>query len=390
MSIRRFAFAAGLLLGQVSASTPAASSPLVSSQVSVATATCRTELGTSSVKAVPTTTVTHTIHDRTPVVVLTTILETITVTPAVSTERVTGYETTTITSTADAITDIFSTTSTEFDTATVTLTPAPITTTVGEVFSSTSTSTSTITTSAGFTPIVDTLPPSVTFKRSLEENYDCSPWLDDWKYPQAVVCHEKKIIKTTTVSTVTGSPITYTAATPTTTVTITTIITSSSVVVPSDVSTTLSFSATSTITETTFAPGETSTSTSTSTVLAGTTTTSFYAACATNNIAGSPLSSDYGPFAGKYIYALLVSNVAGQNIGVGYTDSAYDCCVSCIADPTCAFSYYFAPSSYCYMTTSSTCSAASNYGTAYIQDGSSDVQISNGYCGHVKGTIAAL
>ncbi|KAJ5835056.1 hypothetical protein N7447_001082 [Penicillium robsamsonii] len=277
--------------GEVSTSSPSASS-----QVPVATATCRTELGPSSVKVVPTTTIT-----------------------------LTGYETTIITSTADAITDIFLTTSTEFDTAALTLTPAPITTTVGEVFLSTSTSTSTIATSAGFTPIVDTLPPSVTFKRSLEENDDCSPWLDDWKYPQAVVCHVKNIIKATTVSIVIGSPITSTAVTPTTTVTITTTITSSSVVVPSDVSTTLSFSTTSTITETMFAPGETSTTTSTTTVLAGTTTTSFYAACAANNIAGSPLSSDYRPFAGKYIYALLFSNVAGRDIIVSNTDSTYDC-----------------------------------------------------------------
>ncbi|KAJ5384474.1 hypothetical protein N7517_002385 [Penicillium concentricum] len=390
MSIRRFALAAGLLLGQVSANTPAASSPPASSQAPVATANCRTELGTSSVKVVPTTTITRTIHDRTPVVVLSTILETVTVTPAVSTEIVTDYETTIITSTADAITDTFSTTSTEFDTATLTLTPAPVTITVAEVFSSTSTSTSTIATSAGFTPIVDTLPPSVTYKRSLEENEDCSPWVDDWKYPQAVVCHEKKIIKTTTVSTIIGSPVTSTAATPTTRVTIINTITSSSVIVPSDVSTTLSFSATSTITETTSTPAETTTVTSTTTVLAGTTTTSFYAACATNNIAGSPLSSDYGPFAGKYIYALEVSHVPGQNLGVGNTDSAYHCCVTCITDPTCAFSYYYGPLSYCYVTTGSTCSAGSNYGTAYVHDDPSDVQISNGYCGHVKGTLAAL
>ncbi|KAJ5163637.1 uncharacterized protein N7500_005467 [Penicillium coprophilum] len=393
MFIRQFTLAAGLLLGQVSASTPAASSPPASSQAHAPTASCRTELGPSSVKVVPTTTITRTIHDHTPVVVLTTILETVTVTPAVSTEIVTGYTTTTVTSTADAITDTFSTTSTEFDTATLTLTPAPITTTVAEVVSTTSTQTSTIATSAGFTPIADTLPPSVTFKRSLEENDDCSPWVDDWKYPQAVVCHEKNIIKTTTVSTVTGSPITSTAATPTTTVTVTTTITTSSVIVPSDVSTTLSFSTTSTITETTFAAGETITATTTNTVLAGTTTTSFYAACATNNVAGSPLSSDFGPYAGKQIYALEMSHIPGQNMAVGNTNSGYDCCASCIADAHCAISYYYAGSGvkYCYLITGSTCSPGSNYGTAYIQDGSATgVQISNGNCGYVKGTLRSV
>lgn len=391
MFIRRLALAAALLLGQVSASTPAASSPPASSQAHVATETCRTELGTSSVKSVPTTTITRTIHQRTPVVVLTTLLETVTVTPAVSTEILTDYETTIITSTADAITDIFSTTSTEFDTATLTLTPAPITTTVAEVLSTISTSTSTIATSAGFIPIADTLPPTVTAKRSLEEDDDCSPWVDDYKYPQAVVCHEKNIIKTTTISTVTGSPTTITAATPTTTVTVTNTITTSSVILPSDVSTTLSFSTTSTITETTFAAGETSTVTSTSTVLGGTTTTSFYAACATNNIAGAPLSSEFGSAAGKYIYSLTFTHVPGQQMTVGNTNSAYDCCASCMASSTCAMSYYYSASSsvkYCYLIATNTCSVASTFGTASLQSGMTGVQISNGNCGHVIGTNA--
>ncbi|QQK41063.1 TonB box, conserved site [Penicillium digitatum] len=389
MSIRRFAFAAALLLGQASASTPVASSPLASSQAQVATETCRTELGPSSVKLVPTTTITRTIHERTPVVVLTTTLETVTVTPAGSTEIVTDYETTVITSTADVITDTFSTTSTDFDTATLTLTPAPVTTTVAEVLSTTSTSTSTIATSVGFTPIVDTLPPTVTAKRSLEEVDDCSPWVDDYKYPQAVVCYEKNIIKTTTLSTVTGSLVTVTVATPTTTVTITNTITSSSVILPSDVSTTLSFSTTSTITETTLAAGETSTVTSTHTVLAGTTTTSFYAACATNNIAGNPLSSDFGSAAGKFIYSLEFTHVPGQKLTVGNTNSAYDCCASCLESSTCAMSYYYAPSSavrYCYVIATTTCSFASTYGTAYLQSGVTGVQISNGNCGHVIGS----
>lgn len=66
-------------------------------------------------KSLPTTTITRTIHQRTPVVILTTTLETVTVTPAVLTEIVTDYETTVITSTADAVTDTFSTTSTDLD-----------------------------------------------------------------------------------------------------------------------------------------------------------------------------------------------------------------------------------------------------------------------------------
>ncbi|KAJ5467729.1 hypothetical protein N7475_005481 [Penicillium sp. IBT 31633x] len=390
MSIRCLTLVAGLLLGQASAKTLEASF-LPSSQAQVSTAVCRTVLGPSSVSLVPTTTITRTIHERTPIAILTTTVETITVTPAASTEIVTNHETIVVTFTAEAITDIFSTTSTEFETATVTLTPAPITTTVSAVLSTTYTSTSTIPAPAGFTPVSDTLPPTVTAKRSLEEEEDCSPWLDDYKYPQEVVCHEKKIIKTTTVSTVSGSPITITAATPISTTTETTTITSSSVVLPSDVSTTLSFSTTSTLTETTYAPGETSTVTSTTTVLAGTATTSFYAACATNNIAGSPLSSDFGMAEGKYIYILEFSNIPGNQLTVGNTNSAYDCCVSCMESPTCAISYYNPFSSsvkYCYLLGTTSCSSSSTYGTAWLHSAASNMQVSNGNCGHVRGINA--
>lgn len=57
-------------------------------------------------------------------------------TPAVSTGIVTDYQTTTLISTADTITNTFSTTSTENDTATLTLTPAPITASVFTTISS--------------------------------------------------------------------------------------------------------------------------------------------------------------------------------------------------------------------------------------------------------------
>ncbi|KAJ5766107.1 uncharacterized protein N7511_003723 [Penicillium nucicola] len=391
MSFNRFVFAAGLLLGQVSATSSVASSQLASSQVHVHTADCQTHLGTSSVKAVPTTTITRTYHDPSPVVIFTTTQETLTVTPAVSTEIITDYETTTLTSTANAITDTFSTTSTEYDTATVTLTPAPITSTVFSTASSTSTVTSTIATSAGFTPIVDTMAAPTVYKRTLEqqEEEQCSPWLDDYEYPQNVVCHEKRVIKTTTLSTVTEAPATVTAATPSTTVTVTNTITSNSVVLPSDVSTTLSYSTTSTITETTTAAAETDTVTATTSILAGVTTTAAYAACATNNIAGSPLSSDFGAYAGYYISSLTFTHVTGESLSVGNTASPYDCCVSCIETANCAMSYYWASGTvkYCYKIATTVCSTTSTYGTANLISGSSATQLSNGNCGTIKASL---
>ena len=208
--------------------------------------------------------------------------------------------------------------------------------------------------------------------------------------PQKVVCHERYIIKATTVSTITESPITATATTYTTTLTVTNTITSNSVVVPSDVSTTLSYSTTSTITETSFGPGETSTVTSTTTVVGAITTASFHAACATNNIAGLSLSSDFGSLEGKYIYYLTFSQIPGATLTVGNTASAYDCCVNCMESSTCAMTYYSHISSsvaYCYLIHTNTCAFSANYATAAVQDGATTMQVSNGNCGFVKGTI---
>ncbi|KAJ5684633.1 uncharacterized protein N7477_000978 [Penicillium maclennaniae] len=393
MSIHRFALAASFLLGQVSASTPAASSPVRSSQAHVPTVSCRTELGLNSVKSVPTTTVTRVAHDHTPVVIYSTVQDTVTVTPSTSTATATEYDTTTITSTADTITDTFSTTSTEYDTATVTLTDDPVTVTVYTTISSTSTSISTISTSSGFTPIVDTFATPTAVKRSLDEDENCSPWLDEYKYPQKVECYEKVVLKTTSISTVTESPSTTTAATPSTTVTETSTITSNSVVVPSDVSTTLSYSTTSTITETTLVAGETTTVTSTTTAVVSTATASFYEACAANNIATSPLTSDYGSYAGKYINVVQFTRISGEGMSVGSTDTAYDCCVSCIQTSDCALSYFMAVSggsNYCYVITTTTCSATSNYATVYTYGNPTTINLANGNCGHYVGTEAPL
>ena len=388
MSIQRLTLAAGLLLGQVSSSTPAASSSVPSSQAYIPSVSCRTVLGTSSVESVPTTTFTRVVHDPTPIVIFSTTQDTVTVTPAVSTATVTDYETTTVTSTAYTVTDTFSTTSTEYDTMTVTLTDDPVTATIYTTVSTTSTSTSTVATSSGFTPIADTMPTASAYKRSLTEDDSCSPWLDDYKYPKEVKCREKVIIKTTTVSTLTEAPFTTIAPTPSTTVTVTSTVTSDSVVVPSDVSTTLSYSTTSTITETSYAAGETSTVTSTTTAVVALATASYYDACAANNIAGSPLSSDFGSMAGQYIYLISFTNVPGESLTVGNTASAYDCCVSCIESSNCAMSYYNAISSsvqYCYLIHTTTCSATSTYASAYVYSSSTTIELSNGNCGYVKG-----
>ncbi|KAJ5888636.1 hypothetical protein N7495_008677 [Penicillium taxi] len=386
MSFSRFALA-GLLLSVANAVSV---SP-VSSQAQVQpSATCRTILGDESLSSVPTITKTRRVHDPTPVVVFTTVQDTVTYTPSLSTILATDYETATITSTATPATDVFSTTSTEFEYTTSWVTPSDVTATLWSTSSITQTSTATIASSPGFTPIVDTLPTATVAKRSLaEDQEECVPWLDDYQYPKEVICHEKYIIKTTTVSTVTETPITATAAAPSTTVTVTSTITSNTVVVPSDVSTTLSFSTTSYITVVTDAPAVTDTVTSTATEIVAISTTSSYAACATNNIASSPLSSDYGSFAGQYINAVAFTKVPGMRISVGDTSSQTACCESCQQSSDCAFSYYAGISSslrYCYLVHTTTCSVADTYSTAWIEHTVSSLSISNGNCGHYVGS----
>ncbi|KAJ5628455.1 hypothetical protein N7490_010683 [Penicillium lividum] len=389
MSLGRFTLSA--LLGSASAGTLLSSSP-ASSQAHIHTAACTTIFGIESESTVPTTTITRRIHDPTPIVIFSTVQDTVTVTPSVSTLTETDYETSTITFTDTTATDVFSTTLTEFDTATLTVTPDDITSTVFSTISVTFTSTSTVPTSDGFTPIADTLATASAYrKRDVSLVDDCAPWIDDYEYPQEVICREKVILKTTTTSIVTETPLTTTAVAPSTTVTATSTITSSSVVVPSDVSTTLSYSTTSTITETSTAPAVTDTVTATTTVTAAVITTSSFGACATNNIAGAPLSSDFGDLEGEYIWNFSWTSVAGYSISAFRSDSAYDCCESCQESSNCAFSYFrqFTSSSAdCWLVETTTCSASSEFGYVYLETSTTSIfnvfQASNGNCGQVR------
>ncbi|KAJ5138170.1 uncharacterized protein N7443_009548 [Penicillium atrosanguineum] len=375
MSIHRFALA-GLLLGSVSASS-SVSSP-ASSRVHVPSVTCRTVIGTTSVASVSTTTLTRTLHDRLPIVTFTTTQDTVTETPATFTLSLMDYKTTTVTVTEDT-----------FDTATVTVPGDVVTATIYITVSTTSTTTSTIATSDGFTPIADTIPTPFASRRSLLDEDDCSegPWIDDYQYPLEVECHEKIIFKTTSTSTVTGVPITTTVATPITTATEISTISTTSFVVPGDLSTTLSYSTTSTLTMTTYVPGETTTVTSTTTALAAVATATVVDSCAANNIAGAPVSSEFGSFAGQYINEINFITVPGYKVTTASSDSAYDCCVSCIETSGCAFSWFVDESSqsYCYLVMTTTCSTTSTYGTAGFNSNPNNWQLSNGNCGYVKG-----
>jgi hypothetical protein len=145
--------------------------------------------------------------------------------------------------------------------------------------------------------------------------------------------------------------------------------------VPIDASTTLTESATTEITTTATASSTlTTTIATTSTILAPLAT--FYAACDTNNrvstINGSPITNsiDYNGFT------------------VSASDSAYNCCVSCIQSATCGASwfldsYLYGPANQCYMFAySSSCSGSTADAKLLTDDGSgATLTASNGYCG---------
>ncbi|OJJ42963.1 hypothetical protein ASPZODRAFT_136833 [Penicilliopsis zonata CBS 506.65] len=380
------ALMAGFLLGHASASSSSAVAS--SSHIYLSsTVTCYSQLGLTSVASIPTTSITRTISDTNPVVVYTTAQDTVTVTPGAITVTLTDYETDIVISTASTVTDTFSTTSTEYDTTTVVVTPAPVTATETTTVDTTIITTTTVPTPAGFTPVADTLSTTLAVtnakkKRSLteeEEEDTCGavgPY--DYQYATAVECVAKVTLHTTSTSTVTATPATATAATPTTTTTDTATITSTSTVVP-DVSTTLSYSTTSTLTETSTADPETSTLTVTATSTT-VSTTSYYAACATNNIAGLPFSSDFGALAGEYINTIDYQGITGEEFKVASGATAYDCCAACQENSICIFSMF--EDNYCYSIETSDCSA-SNYVYVTVGAGDYGVTLSNGLCGEI-------
>ncbi|KAJ5619403.1 hypothetical protein N7510_003387 [Penicillium lagena] len=364
----------------------------------------RTQTHTSTVRArhtelgqfephghVPTLTVEKTRTIPHPITLLSTIHFTTTrkLKPVTVTE--TDFVSSTLYVTAAANTDVISVTSTEFETDAVSLTPSAISSTVSTDVTTTVTSTSTIEASGGFLPIASTLPTDTAvasikqelIKRELDRHRSRSIGLKDLRHPQAVKCIEETVIETTIIEIVVGKPITKTVPASRITTRTTSVITATSTIIPSAISSTFIYTTTSTLSPTTTLQPSTITLTPTNTVTASS-TASFYAACATPNIAGSPLSSDFGSAAGEYITQVLwtPAQIPGSTLLTGDASSAYDCCVSCIQDDSCAFSTFGV--GYCYLVNSRKCSG-SNYANALVVQGESGgpIQVSNGNCGVV-------
>ncbi|KAK4556286.1 hypothetical protein LTR86_006430 [Recurvomyces mirabilis] len=358
------------------------------------TVTCATQLATTSYGG-PVSTKTITKQLPTNIIpILTTSHPTKSITPSPVTTTSTAVVTTTSTSTASTITDTFSTTSTVISTTTTTSTSTYVSTLTAST-TTTTTATSTVQPTAAITPIdqssgdtnyAGSKRRAVKHPRRQVAQFDeravsqkpKNPCPPTKSWPVAVTCTDYFQVRYTESIILVGTTITKTAPTPTSTATITSTVTTVSTVVPSDVSTTLSFS--TTITSIVSTATISTSIVSTTTTLTATTTTDYYAACGPSNILG-PRIQDGRYLDASYFYSGQVSSV---NAG-----SAYDCCVVCSTTPSCLFSEFSDDSGKLCLNvvdTSRTCSASYLAGEFFTRnDGSSSgaFYYSNGYCGQL-------
>lgn len=369
--------------------------PLFAASASAGTLTCRTELGSKSIKNVPTDFVTKTKSVRPTV--------TTTVTP-VTTEWVrywyviTKLTTTTRVVTDSTVTDTFSTTTTLYNVATNTIT-STLTATATDTITTSSTSTTIVPTATGWRPIADTVNRNSLAKRADESERELEHphairavtskkpgGLTAASWPSKVHCTQNVPNKNTLTVTKTQPAMTqispYWSKT-----TKTKTLSSTSTVVPSDVSTTETYSSTSSVTTfvTTFTTQTTTVSTTTTSIIPGPT---LYDACTKgNNIFGSNFN------AGGVGY--YITNIANNGPGVASdfkivadgASSATECCSACHAFAGCE-TWSFRPTSRnCFLLyhEGSTCSAQTQHPNFFLSKKGSDTGagyvVGNGNCG---------
>ncbi|OAP55337.1 hypothetical protein AYL99_10310 [Fonsecaea erecta] len=327
-----------------------------------------------------------TIYNPCTVTLTSTTTKTLTPAASTSTTTITSTATTTLSTSFSVITQT-STTTTTSDTTTITSATTTTTTTV-----TSSSSTSTVAAPATFTPIQTSLPGSTysgsggsdpVSKREAKPGPGPRPGrqnqpgsqggFSQWRHPQGVTCQIwVPGTCSTTVTTVT-STVTGTATTVTSTSTTTTTITSAPVGVTTT-TTTVTATSVSTITDT-------STSTSTSTTTTYLSTTTVYAACATNN------------FADEYQGEPLVEYTGGYSTVSDVTvDTAYDCCVAAITLGNSAiWAFIIGPGAgTCEVgqTDDSCPEPSTNPSTGYYETtGAPTVVGGNSYCGEVNAAV---
>ncbi|KAJ5604562.1 hypothetical protein N7510_009716 [Penicillium lagena] len=333
---------------------------------------------------VPTATVRHT-KTLAPIIIIYTEHPTVTKTRAAVTHTKTKIVKSTTSVTAAANTDTVCVTSTEFDTTTKTRTPPAVTSTVCTDTTITTTTTSNIPTVYGFIPIISTLPTPTAVKKEKEEKRELVPLerrsqgFDhaDFRYPKSVKCTHEVVVEVIIIEIIIGPPIIKWLPAHTTTVTKTDHISVTKTIVPPDVSATVTDTITSTICVDTTLPAVTDTVTSTNTATASAVSTA-YDACATNNIAITPFSHEFGDIAGDYLVELTIPHhVRDVTQTQASSDSPYDCCVLCAQDSSCVLSGY--EDGTCFIYNAARCVPSENQLTGSISHrGKSGVGLSNG------------
>ncbi|KAK3646348.1 hypothetical protein LTR56_003108 [Elasticomyces elasticus] len=261
--------------------------------------------------------------------------------------------------------------------------------------------TSTVPTSAGWLPVQSSLPSSAAKKRSLalapvnersvaprhgtlfpRAQGDTGvpaankPLPAFW--PKSVVCVQLVIAFSTKIISKTAKTATSTLPVYTYSVTKVSVTTLTSTVIPTDASTTVTVLSTSTsvlMPAPTLTLSETSTAVQTVVVPSAT----IYAACSPDNLAGT-------------VDGQGVNDFTKGSASLAWTDdnTSYDCCVSCINNPSCASTAFFptwSPGFRCMASLQSSCSAAGQYQyTALLNPNpilppGSGWYIGNGNCG---------
>ncbi|CAK4033504.1 Hypothetical predicted protein [Lecanosticta acicola] len=342
------------------------------------------------------------------------ITPTSTFTPGQSTLLSTTTITQTSTTSLPQTTDTFSSTLSFTDTSTVSTTLVSTILSTTTVTTTSTLDTTTVAASAGFTPIWSALSSSghaaskkvkrgsvirdaepgaqpeaeanarFGYKKQTGNgpkitcNPDGSLTYNPPQYRGSVTCYKQvQVVTTKLLPTTAMTTKTVTAPRLTTTVYSTSTAETTTTITPIAASTTLTVSITTTLTSTTtFSSTTSGLLTTTTAVLAPQPT--YYAACASNNVA-------------SFVDSNRINTIATEDPDNGFsfgnsTTTAYDCCVQCVVNGNCGGSTFHPASGTCYFfpLVGATCSGSTDVGSFTTQTGTKvGFQVSDGNCGAV-------
>ncbi|KAH6957310.1 hypothetical protein DER45DRAFT_615255 [Fusarium avenaceum] len=344
---------------------------------------CLTKLGTSSIASNKVPRATTTVSEKITIIKRYVRKVNVIVIPRPRTTTQTDTTKTTTTTEADpsikTATEVVTDEQTEIVTRYTT-----ITSTTTSITTSTSTSTSTISAPAGFTALLN----APDYRAKVKARADSGPVVNVLaapakQYPQRVDCTKKvptTVIKTVS-ATIQGPRKTLKPQTKTRTTVSTETVTET--IYPEDVTITTTETVSPTVTEFEDATVQT-VATGTVTVQSVVPAT-YYEACGSNN----QLRTANG---GHAVQNLVTKGIQYTTSSAGLKSSSYDCCVSCILQPSCFFAYRDMRSTTCYNYISTSASTSCSNGQVNWADYytnsvfAQSYEFSNGPCGYMKNT----